>query len=81
MNKKFTGITGEQEMGKLLEEYRYSSSATCNSSFGFFQDVYRDENGQYHTAIVPDTLNGGAEHFRGEIKEITESEAKRLMYS
>jgi len=79
-NQKFSGISGQTEMGLILQKYQYQSSSTCNSSLGFFHDVIHVD-GKYFSAIVPNVLNGGNENFEGEIKEITEKEAKRLVNS
>lgn len=76
----FKGQSGEKEMNSILQSNRHSSSSTCNSSLGFFQDVYQAD-GKFFTAVVPNALNGGGENFYGTIEEISKEKAHKLMFS
>ena len=78
--KHFRGLEGEKEFEKVLSDNFSTSSQTCNSSFGYFQDVFH-KDGKPFTAIVPNCLNRGGENFYGTIEEISEVEAKRLVFS
>lgn len=81
MSKRiFKGQAGESEMSNILQATRNTSSSTCNSSLGFFQDVFQ-QDGKFFSAVVPNALNGGGENFFGTIEEISSDKAHKLMFS